>query len=179
MPNEILQKTGTPLVWANGSDYSPTNSGFSRTHQLDLTSLANNAARQGTKADLGATRARQFAVVAGLQVNAAATAGTVIEIWWSSSTSGNAGTGNTGGAGGSDAAYKTAKEDEWKQQLQYLGALVLTNDGGINVQYQCVGYFTAPDRYGMPVIVNKSGQALKNSGVEQFVALVPLVDEVP
>lgn len=178
MPNEVLQKTGTPVVWANSGDFSSTNSGFTRTKQLDLTSLANNAARQGDKADLGATRARRFAVVAGLQVNSAATAGNVIEIWWSSSASGTAGTGNTGGAGGSDAAYKAAKEDEWKQQLQYLGSLVLTNDGGTNVQYQCVGYFTPPDRYGMPVVVNKSGQALKNSGVEQFVALVPLIDEV-
>jgi len=178
MPNEVLQKTGTPLVWANSGDFSGTNSGFARTHQLDLTSLANNAARQGTKADLGATRARQFAVVAGLQVNVAATAGNLIEIWWSSSASGTAGTGNSGGAGGSDAAYKAGKEDEWKQQLQYLGALVLTNDGGTNVQYQCIGFFTPPDRYGMPVVVNKSGQALKSNGIEQFVALVPLVDEV-
>jgi len=178
MPNEILQKTGTPLVWANATDFSSTGSGFARTHQLDLTSLPNTAARQGAKADLGATRARQYAVVAGVQPNVAATAGTVVEIWWSSSTSGTAGTGNTGGAGGADAAYKAAKEDEWKQQLQYLGSLVLTNDGGTNVQYQCVGYFTPADRYGMPVVVNKSGVTLKNNGIEMFMALVPLVDEV-
>jgi len=178
MANELLQKTGTPVVWADTTDFSSTNSGFTRTHQLLLENIANNAARQGAKADLGATRARQYAVVVGIEFNSAPTAGNVVEVWWSSSPSGTAGTGNTGGAGGSDAAYKAGEEDEWKQQLQYLGSLVATADGNTTPQYQCIGYFTPPDRYGMPVVVNKSGQTLNaTDAVEMFVALVPLIDE--
>jgi len=177
MPNEILQKTGTPLVWANATDFSSTGSGFARTHQLDLTSLPNNAARQGAKADLGATRARQYAIRAGIQPNVAAAADTTVEIYWSSSASATAGTGNDGDASGADAAYKAAKEDECKQQLTWLGAFILTNEQGTSVRYKWIGTFTPPDRYGMPVVVNKSGVALKNNGIEMFVALAPLVDE--
>lgn len=179
MPNEVLNKTGTPVVWADSTDFSGTNNGFTRTHQLLLENIANNAARQGAKADLGATRARLYAVVVGIEFNTAPTAGNVVEVFWASSPSGTAGTGNTGGAGGSDAAYKAGEEDEWKKQLMYLGALVATNDGNTTPQYQVIGYFTPPDRYGMPVVVNKSGQTLNaTDAVEMFVALVPVVDEV-
>lgn len=180
MPNEVLQKSGTPVVWADSTDYSSTNSGFTRTHQLLLENIANGAARQGAKADLGATRARQYAVVMGLEFQSAPTAGLLVELFWASSPSGTAGTGNTGGASGSDGAYKAGEEDEWKQQLIYIGALVATNDGNTTPQYQCVNpAFTPPDRYGMPVVVNKSGQSLNTSDAnEMFVALVPLIDEV-
>lgn len=179
MANEILHKTGTPVVWSDTTDYSSTNSGLTRTHQIDLTGITNNAARQGAKADLGATRPRLYVVRAGIEFNAAPTAGNVVEIYWSSSFSSTAGTGNTGGASGSDGAYKAAEEDEWKRQLIFLGSLVATNDGNTTPQYQDVGYFTAPDRYGMPVVVNKSGQTLNSTdAIEMFVALIPITDEI-
>lgn len=179
MANEILNKEGTPVVWSDTTDYSSTNSGFSRTHQLLLENIANNAARQGAKADLGATRARLYAVRVGIEFNAAPTAGNVVEFYWSSSFSSTAATGNDGGASGSDAAYKAGEEDEWKKQLMFLGVLVATNDGNTTPQYQTIGYFTPPHRYGMPVVVNKSGQTLNaTDAVEMFVALVPVIDEV-
>lgn len=178
MANEILVKTGTPVCWADTTDYSSTGSGITRTHQLDLTSLANNAAREGAKADLGATRSARYAVVVGFELNVAPTAGNVIEVWWSNSFSSTAGTGNTGGAVGSDQAYKAAEEDEWKKQLMPIGDLIVTADASTTVQRQCVGFFSPPDRYGMPIVINKSGQAFFSDAVEMYVALIPLIDEV-
>ena len=159
MANEVLIKTGTPVVWADSTDYSSTNSGLTRTHQLLLENLANGAARQGAKADLGATRSRRYTVRVGFEFNSAPTAGLLVEVWWSSSFSATAGTGNTGGTSGTDSAYKAAEEDEWKQQLIAMGSLVATADGNTTPQYQDIGTFEAPDRYGMPVVVNKSGVA--------------------
>lgn len=179
MPNEILHKTGTPIVWADTTDYSSTLSGLTRTAQILLENIANNAARQGAKVDLGATRPRSYNVRAGFEFAVAPTAGNVVEVYWSSSFSATAGTGNTGGASGTDLAYKAAEEDEWKKQLIFVGVLVATNDGNTIPQYQDIGIFTAPDRYGMPVVVNKSGQALNTvDAIEMFVALIPITDEV-
>lgn len=62
MATEILVKDGTPICWADTTDYNPAGSGISRTHQIDLTSLPDTKARQGAKADLGATRAARYAV---------------------------------------------------------------------------------------------------------------------
>lgn len=179
MPNEVLVKSGTPIVWADTTDYSATGSGYTRTHQLDLTSIANGAARQGDKADLGATRAAAFSVNVGMELNVAPTAGNQIDIYWSSSFSATAGTGNEGGASGADGAYKAAEEAEWVKQLTFIGSIVLTNDASTTVQRQCVNpAFMPPTRYGMPVVYNRSGQALFSDAVEMYVALHPLIDEV-
>src|SRR5688500_5633843 len=115
MPNDILVKLGTPIVFADVTDYSPTLSGYTRTAQLDLTSIANGAARQSDKVDLGATRASRYLVRAAIELDVAPTAGTVVDFYWSSSPSATAGTGNDGGASGADGAYKAGEEDEWKQ----------------------------------------------------------------
>lgn len=179
MANEVLVKTSTPVVWADATDYASTLSGLTRTHQLDLTSIAAGAARQGDKADLGATRAERYSVQVGFEVDVAPTAGTLIEVYWASSFSGTAGTGNTGGASGADGAYKAGEEAEWKKQLVFVGALVCTNDAATTVQVQSINEsFRPPQRYGMPVVVNGSGQALEGDAVEMYVALIPIVDEV-
>jgi len=60
MANESLLKMGTPVCWADTSDYDNTASGITRTHQIDLTSLASTDMWQGAKADLGATRAKGY-----------------------------------------------------------------------------------------------------------------------
>jgi hypothetical protein len=178
----FTHQEGTPVVWADSTDYSSTNSGLSRTHQLLLENLANNAAREGAKADLGVAtvnRAPLYAVRVGFECNSAPTAGTLIEVYWSSSFSTTATVGNDGGAIGSDAAYHAAEEDEWKKQLIYLGALVTTADTNTVPQYQTIGYFTPPHRYGMPVVVNKSGVALNaTDAIEMFVALIPIVHNI-
>jgi len=177
MATEILVKSGTPVVWADTTDYSDTNSGFTRTHQLDLTSLADTKAREGAKADLGATRAARYAVRVGIEFDSAPTAGEAVYFYWSASHSGTAGTGNDGGCTGADVAYKDGEESEWVKQLQLIGVLTVTNDAATTVQYATVGEFCPPERYGQVVVWNEAGQALEGDAVEQFVALIPIVDE--
>lgn len=176
MANEILHKVGTPIVFADTTDFA--GSGYTRTAQIDLTSLANGAARESDKVDLGATRARLYGVAVAIEFDVAPTAGNTVEFYWSASPSGTAGTANDGGAAGADQAYQAGSEDEWKRQLIFLGSLIATADAATVVQRQTVGYFTPPERYGQIIVVNKSGQALEGDAVEMYVALVPIVDEV-
>lgn len=168
MATEVLVKQGTAKTWrATGGDYA-----------LSLASVANNAARQGAKGDLGATRAAKYAVLVAIETGAAApTAGTVSEIWWSASSNSAAGTDNAGGTDGTDSAYKAGEVDEWKVQLIHIGNLVMTNDA-TTIQKQVVGTFEPPTRYGMPVVVNKSGQTYETNNDEHFITLIPIVDEI-
>jgi len=174
----IKHSDGTPVVWADTTDYSSTVSGYTRTHQLNIENVVTGAARQGAKADLGATRARLYAVRVGIEWGTAPTAGNVVEIYWSGSVSATAGTGNSAGASGTDLAYKATEEAEWLKQAMLLGSLVATNDGAGTTQIQTVGYFTPPHRYGMPIVYNTSGQTFDGDAANHFVALVPLEETV-
>lgn len=178
MSNEIKVKLATPIVFANSGDYSSTLSAYARTAQVNLTSLANGAARQTDKVDLGATRAGRYLVRAAIELDVAPTAGTVVDFYWSSSPSATAGTGNDGGASGADGAYKAGEEDEWKPQLLKIGSLVLTADAATVVQRGYVGEFIPPERYGSVVVINESGQAFEGDAVEMNVVLLPLIDEI-
>lgn len=179
MANEILLKSGTPIVWADVTDYSSSGSGFTRTNQINMESLANNAARQGAKADLGATRAASYSVIVGWESGTAPTAGNRVDYYWSCSFSATAGTGNEGGASGSDASYKSGEEAEWVKQLIFIGSLVLTNDGAGTVQRKCINNnFIPPMRYGMPIVHNVSGQTSDTDAIQMYIALVPNIDEI-
>ena len=164
---------GTPIVWAHGADWGAGKHGYGEeNYELDLTALANNAARQGVKGDLGATRSPTFSVRVGIEIDVAPTAGVAVEFYCAASSSGPAATGNDGGTTGADAAY--ADPDEWKRQLIYIGALFATADASTVVQIQTINEaFMPPTRYGMPVVVNKSGQALEADAIEMFFALIP------
>jgi len=170
MANEILTKTGTALVWkASGGDYAIT-----------LASLAVNAARQGAKGDLGATRAARWSAFIEINMDVAVTAGDLIELWWSSSPSATAGTQNTGAASGADAAYTGSaggSVDETKLQLQLIGSLILTPDADTVVQTQEFVFFPL-QRYGMPVVVNKADQILEGDDDSHRITLTQIIDEV-
>jgi hypothetical protein len=178
MPSKIYVESETPVVWADSTDYSNPG-GLARTHQLNMESVANGAARQGAKADLGNPRAARYSVLVGVEAGASApTAGGEYEFWWSSSPDPDATDVNAGGASGSDGAYKAGEEDEWKRQLIYVGSLIVTNDGAGTVQRQCINTcFVPPTQYGMPVFVNKSGQTVDTDATNMWFALVPLADE--
>lgn len=181
MPTEILIKYGTPIVWADLTDYSSTISGLVRTHQIDLTSLADAAARQGAKADLGITRARKYVVLIAIEFDVAPVSGAVVEIYWAGSPSVTAGNANPGGTSGADAAYTGTPGDSLGDsvyQLRWLGNLVCTSDLAPNVQYMVLSDIESEiPRYGMPVIKNESGQAFEGDAVEMYFALIPLIDE--
>ena len=176
MATEIHVKDGTPVVWADTTDFSDTLNDYTRTHQLDLTGVADTEAREGQRADLGATRAGRYSVRVGIEMDVAPTAGDAIYFYWSASSSSTAGTGNDGDCAGADGDYKNGEEAEWLKQLTLIGVLTLTNDAATAVQYATVGEFSPPTRYGQVVVWNEGGQAFEGDAVEMFVALVPIVD---
>lgn len=181
MPNEVLVKTGTAAVWSDATDYSSTATGLARTAQIDLTSIAAGAARQGAKADLGATRAKQYLVFVGIEFAVAPASFAQVRIYWAGSPSSTAANANPGGASGSDAAYTGTAGDSIADsllQLQYIGSLIATADATAVVQYQYVGTLVDPDRYGMPVVFNNTAQAFHSDAVEMLVALIPIIDEI-
>lgn len=164
MPNEVLVKQGTGKVWKKtGGDYAIT-----------LAGLADGAGRCGGAGDFGAAFAARYAVTLELNMDVAPTAGKTVELYWAPS---HDGTTFPGGATGTDAAYKPGEEDEWKKQLLPIGCLVVTNDAETVVQTQ-VFVFSPPARYGCPVVVNKTGQALDESDASHKITLTPLIDEV-
>jgi hypothetical protein len=158
-----LLTPGTPLSWkASSGDYAIT-----------LTSLANAAARQGVKGDLGSFWRHRWAVLLSSSVASAATAGNLLELWWAGSPSATAGTDNPGGANGTDASFGTP--GEYKFQLQRVGSLYLSNNAGTGIQRQTFDFFPR-FRYGMPILVNSSGQALGATAADHEIRLVPLDD---
>lgn len=183
MANEILVKYGTPIVWSDTTDYSSTISGYTRTHQIDLTSLGAGAARQGAKADLGATRAGRYLIKLGLEMDVAATAGNLVSVYFSESISATVGTGNTAGASGADAAYAGyaggSLADSIKQ-LKPVGNMILEVVIATEVQMQMIGIISGEqlERYISPIVFNESDQALEGDAVEAFLALIPMTDEI-
>jgi len=156
-----LNTPGTALSWkSTGGDYA-----------LTLTSLASAAARQGAKGDLGAFWPRRWAVLFSSAVGSAATNGLTIELYWAASPSATAGTDNPGAATGTDASFGTPAE--YKLQLIPVGLLVLSNNASTNVQVQIFEFYP-PTRYGMPVVVNSSGQTLSGTAGNHEVRLIPI-----
>lgn len=167
---KVLQETGTAIVWdAAVTDYAITLSG-----------VAINAARQGAKGDLGALRADLWDVLLEINMDVIPTAGDTIELWWSSSPSAVAGTQNTGAASGADAAYTGSAAgtvDETKVQMQFIMAMPLTPDADAVVQRMSVAFFPR-QRYGMPVLVNKSDQALEGDDNDHQITFTPIEGDI-
>lgn len=179
MPNEILEKNGTAIVFANSADFG--GSPIARTHQINMTSLGAGAARQGDKVDLGATRAARYDVVLRPEFDVAPTSpGKQVSVWWAPSPHATAGTANPGGVSGSDSAYTGTSGDSLADsilQLQYIGALQCTSDVAPTVQQQAFTFF--PEcRYGTPVVWNEADQAFEGDGVEMSLIFIPVIDEV-
>ena len=178
MANEILVKSGTPTVWADATDYA--GDGGTRTHQIDLTGLADGAARQGAKADLGAIRAERYTVTVCVEMAVAPASKAAIDIYWAPSPHATAGTLNPGGCSGADAVYAGTTGDSMDDSLGpllHLGSLSLTSDAVGVLQSQSFTLYS-PHRYGMPVVDNNGGQAMHSDAIECFVSLTPIVPEL-
>ena len=183
MANEILAKDLTAFVWAHEDDYDDTKSGLVWTHELDLTSLADAAAQQGVKADLGATRSIDYAVLACIEMAVAPAVGAGVPIYWAGSPIVTAGNANPGGTSGVNAAYTGtagATIAEAVNQLKLIGTFYLTDDATAVLQYMQVGVLRGNlvPRFGMPVVFNEGGQAFHNDAVEMYVALLPITPEI-
>lgn len=178
MANEVLVKQLTPIVWADTTDYA--GDGGARTHQIDLTSLAAAAARQGAKADLTAARARRYAVTARIEFASAPTNGDTVEIYMGPSLSVTAATANPGGLTGADAAYTGTAGSTLAEsllQLTLVGVLSCTNDGTTVVLQQTWVYSPAL-RYVSLVVINSGTPAFVADAVEMSITMTPLVDEI-
>lgn len=189
MSNEVLQKEGTSFIFAN-STYAPgaaavNNLGtYQAASDIELASLAFGAARQSTKVDLGATRARQLAFKACIEIAGDPLAGETIDFYWGGSKEATVGMGNPGNLTGVDAAYAgyTASSlQEGLAKLDYIGSLPLsimnTADGEFDLGE--IGVYSPKYRYGMLVVVNNAtADNLHSDSVEMAVQVMPIIDEV-
>lgn len=177
LPDNLLVQTGTAIVFADTTDHAPAtaNNLGTRTAQLDLTGVADDAAAQSDKVDLGATRAEEFDVTAALENAATPTAGEVSEFYWAPSPSGTAGTANPGGVSGAAGAYTgySSNVEASLKQLQFIGDFVHTAQATGTVQIARVGSFRPKHRYGSLVIRNRSGSAYHSDAVEMSVLVSP------
>ena len=186
MANEILFKaspTGaSEIVWADTTDYAPTGTGDpTRTDQIDLTSVANTAARQGAKADLGTLWGQMYVLELQVEFDVVPTAGNLVSVYLGWSVSSTAGDFNPANLTGADAAYTghNSNLDESVKQLDGPFSLVCADDSAApSIQSAVVGLVIPKARYVSPVVYNNSGQALEGDAVEMYLRMFPLVPEV-
>ena len=180
---------GTPdqIVFCDAAgDFSPTTandlrdatSGNRTTCQLSLASVADAAARQSAKVDLGAKWARAYMVRIALEYASGVAAGDITRLYWGASQSATAGNGNPGNLSGSDAGYTgySSNLTDSLYHLQEIGAIRATAQATATIQVADVGIFSPTERYGMLVVV--AGDDLHTDDVEMHVVFDPIVDEV-
>jgi len=141
---------------------------------MDLTDLANNAARQTAKIDFGTDRALKRYMYGAFEFAATPVALNVVEVYIAYSYSATAAVGNPGGITGVDGAYTgTAASTltESLPQLQFIGTFAVTDDLTGTVQIAKIGEFVTPERYGSLVIVDKSGAAFHSDMVETSIRM--------
>jgi hypothetical protein len=166
LPDYFRVQTGTlKTIRASGGDAAIT-----------LASLANAAARQSVKLDLGATRSEWYDAFVDVEIAATPTAGATIDLYWAPSSSATAATDNGANVTGTDAAYAGYSSNLTASlpQLQYIGSLVTTAQATSTVQKGWAGRFSPAQRYGSLVYVNNSGAALHSTDTNQQVRLAPL-----
>lgn len=180
MPAEILIKDGTIILWAKAADYGSPGDLGTPTREIDLTSLGAGAAREGVKADLGATRADKYAVFAAIEYDVAPADGEICSFYFGQSPHATPGTANPGELTGADAAYAGSTGsnlDESLKQMSFVGAMPLVVEVAPTVQFMRVGTLFWPQRYVIPVVYNQSAQVLEGNATEMGVLLTPLIDE--
>ena len=185
--NEVLHKADTQISFADhAADFSCSvaasclEQGTPTDVQLDMTSVADAAARQSAKVDLGATRPMEWALIAAVEMAATPTTGEVIEFYWNSSPDSTAANGNSGYTTGSDAAYAggVATLAEGVAQLDFIGVLVCSADATTTVQTAVIGTFSPRARYGSLVVKNESGAAFHSDAVETHMVMNPVTTEI-
>lgn len=148
---------------------------------MTLASLASAGAWQSLKIDLGALRARRYAVFGCVDYSEETPVlGQTIDYYWAPSSSGTQATGNVAGNSGADAACPdgalgTILIAEFVKQCQKIGQLVIHD--GASVQNGYVGKFSPATRYGQLILVNSGGDAFEDDDVEAHQTMNPIVDE--
>ena len=188
--NQVLIKdaadaTPKQISFATHATYAPgTNNvievGTPTEVEMSLLDLADGAAVQSTKADLGAVRAARYVVTPCLEYQVAApTTGTLVEFYWSASGQSGAAVGNPGYATGADGAYTgtPATLVEGIAQLVLIGVMVVSAD--LEFQIADIGVFSPTHRYGSLIVKNETGQKIADTDIiESAVVLTPIVDDI-
>ncbi len=178
---DIVITEGTPIVWADINDYDGGSAiGGARTQNIDLTDLLFTEARQGTKADLGASRAPEYSVTLAVEFKGGEVpeAGEVVDLYWGPAGNATSGVANQGGLSGIDSAYAGTAGGtltESLKQLMYVGSISLTPDG-VGTPQRDTWVLSPPTRYGQPVVVNSTDAEDFNDvdAEEMYIRMVPL-----
>lgn len=141
---------------------------------ITLTSLANGAAREGAKSATWVDGTKGMPELLEVRfesaVASAATTGNEAELFFGESDSATAGTNNPGGLTGADAAW--ANPDEKKGMLNFVMGLPFSNAYGTAVHSKRGVYYpTQP--YIIPVVVDKTGQALSATAGNHKIIVTP------
>jgi len=187
LPDTAKIVLGTPLVFANSGEYSPTDAGQPATidADIDLGALAASSAalRQSVKLDLGSANLDVlWSMKAYLEWHSAPAAGGTVDFYLGWSNDATAGEDNPANLSGTDAAfvgYGAAAADgiEALQQLDFIGSLITTADA--DIQVALIGDFIPKARYCMLVVINKSSVNLANTdAIETGVAITPMQYQV-
>jgi hypothetical protein len=187
----IQEQDGTPkqIVFADHSDdFGPAAATDLRIsedgsneadYEIELANVADGAARQSDKADLGENRALEYSVRAAFEFGATPSAGETVELYWAPSPSGTAGSANPGNVSGADAEYAgySSDLDASLKQMEFIGAFVATAQAAGTVQVGEVAVFAPSQRYGSLIVVNRSGAAFHSNDIESHVVFDPLILE--
>lgn len=188
MANEVLQKVGTQVRFFVTGSFSPADPATNWTIGtptdvvLTLSAVASAAARQSSKADLGATRAAAYECLGCVDYTGETPSATgTIDYYWAPSTSTTAANGNVAGNSGidgaaPDGALGSITLAEFLKQCIYIGSLAV-HDGAV-VQNGFVGILRPTGRYGQLIVVNNGGDAFEADDVEMHQVLTPIVDEI-
>lgn len=188
--NQILIKdaastTPKQISFATHASYAPGANnvieiGTPTEVEMSLLDLADGAAVQSAKVDLGAVRAARYVITPCLEYQVAApTTGKLVEFYWAASGQSGAAVGNPGYATGADGAYTgtPATLVEGIAQLEFIGVLTVSAD--LEFQIADIGVFSPKHRYGSLIVKNESGQKIADTDIiETAVVCTPIVDDI-
>lgn len=186
MANEYLQKVGVQIRFFVTGSFSPVDAatdwtiGTPTDVACTLASLADTAAVQSLKVDLGAKRAALYELLGCVDFTGETpTGGERVDYYWAPSTSGTQANGNVAGNSGADAACPDGALGsitlaEFLDLCIFIGSLVVHD--GAAVQNGFVGILAPPGRYGQLIVVNESGDVFEADDVEMHQVLNPIVD---
>ncbi len=182
---DVTLEVGTQLSFADhAGDFAPFSasnleSGTPTDVQMAVTNRADDTAHQSDKFDLGANRAPRYSVMSSMEFFSSPTTGERLDYYVAWSPTGAAALGNPTGVTGSDAQFTGGPLtlDEALAQLDFVGSMVVGAYTGVQTSH--IGTMVPKERYGVLVLVNRSGVALAaTDDIECHTVFTPVVDDV-
>jgi len=157
MTSKAYQIAETDITWLSSTG----------TALITLTSLASGAGRQGALHDFGASAfARDYAWRAWIKFATAPVVGEVYEIYWK--TSDGAHPDNDDGTGD----LEVSAEDKLKN-LTRIGTIIV-DEASATPEFAASGFMEHFNRYGAPVVWNRTADALSATALDHGFKLTPI-----